>query len=168
MTNMVTLIARTAPLERELRTASRTIQETDLPRLGELYFTAYEPGVAGDTLEAAKDDMKASLKGKYGEFLPQASHVALDEQGKVVAAIVLVERAVGDDVPDAPFIVELFTDRDYRRRGLAEELVLASMDSLFNNGSQEIALRVPESNSAALALYLSLDFRRWTPEELED
>lgn len=168
MSNMVTLIARTAPLERELKTASRTIQESDLPRLGELYFTAYEPGVAGDTLQAAIDDMQASMRGKYGQFLTTDSHVALDENGKVVAAIVLVERALGDDAPDAPFIVELFTDRDYRRRGLAEDLVLAAMDSLFNRGNTEIALRVRESNSAALALYLSLNFHRWVPEELDD
>ena len=168
MTDMVTLIARTTPLERELKTASRTVEESDLPRLGELYFTAYEPGVAGESLQAAMDTMHASLSGRYGQFLPKASHVALDESGKIVAAVIVVERAIGDDTPDAPFILELITDRDHRRRGLAEDLVLATMDTLFNDGQQEVALRVEETNSAALALYLSLDFRRWSPEENED
>ncbi|GAA5230213.1 GNAT family N-acetyltransferase [Arthrobacter cryoconiti] len=168
MTDMVTLIAQTSPLERELRTASRTVEESDLPRLGELYFTAYEPGIAGESLQAAREDIKSSMAGKYGQFLPKASHVALDENGTVVAAVLVVERAIGDDTPEAPFIIELFTDREHRRRGLAEDLVLATMDALFNVGQKHVALRVKASNSAALALYLSLDFRRWSPEENED
>jgi len=168
MTDMVTLIAKTTPLERELKTTSRTVKESDLPRLGELYFTAYDPGLAGDSLQAAMEDMRASLTGKYGQFLPNASHVALDDDGKIVAAVLVVERAIGDDTPEAPFIIELFTDRDHRRRGLAEDLVLATMDTLFNAGQQDVALRVEASNSAALALYLSLDFRRWSPEENDD
>jgi N-alpha-acetyltransferase 10/11 len=164
MTDMVTLIARTAPLERELKIASRTVTEADLRRLGELYFTAYEPGVAAENMEAAIADIQASLAGKYGQFLPNASHVALDDDGTIVAAILVVDRALGDDVPDAPFIFELFTARDHRRQGLAEDLVLATMDTLFNLGRPDVALRVEASNSAALALYLSLDFRRWTPD----
>lgn len=168
MTDMVTLIAKTTPLERELKTASRTVQETDIPRLGELYFTAYDAGVAGDSLEAAMADMRESYAGKYGAFLPDASHVALDEAGKIVAAVLVVERAVGNDTPDAPFIIELITDRNHRRRGLAEDLVLATLDTLFNNGQKDVALRVEATNSAALALYLSLDFHRWSPEEEDD
>lgn len=168
MTDMVTLIAKTTPLERELKIASRTVQESDAPRLGELYFTAYDAGLAGDTLDAALADIKESMAGKYGSFLPDASHVALDENGKIVAAVLVVERAVGDDTPDAPFIIELITDRQHRRRGLAEDLVLATLDTLFNDGQTDVALRVEATNSAALALYLSLDFHRWSPEEADD
>ncbi|WP_425861676.1 GNAT family N-acetyltransferase [Arthrobacter sp. TWP1-1] len=168
MTDMVTLIAKTTPLERELPFASRTVEESDAARLGELYFTAYDVGVAGDSLDVALADMKASLAGKYGPLLPGASHVALDEAGKIVAAVLVVEHAVGDDTPDAPFIIELITDRQHRRRGLAEDLVLATMDTLFNDGKTDVALRVESTNSAALALYLSLDFHRWSPEETDD
>ncbi|MET4003763.1 MULTISPECIES: GNAT family N-acetyltransferase [Arthrobacter] len=168
MTDMVTLIARTTPLERELKTASRTIVDSDLPRLGELYFTAYDAGIAGETLDAAIADMKNAFVGKYGTLLPDASHVALDENGKIVAAVLVVERALGDAMPDAPFIIELITDREHRRRGLAEDLVLATLDTLFNNGKRDVALRVESTNSAALALYLSLDFHRWSPEEDDD
>ncbi|WP_125610378.1 GNAT family N-acetyltransferase [Specibacter cremeus] len=167
MTDMVTLIARTGPLERELKTASRTVTETDLTRLGELYFTAYDPGIAGDNLDAAIADLREHMEGKYGKFLPEASHVALDDNGNIVAAILVVERALDADAPDAPFIFELFTDREFRRRGLAEDLVLATMDTLFNAGQPDVALRVKEDNSAALALYLSLDFRRWSAEDEE-
>lgn len=168
MTDMVTLIAKTTPLERELKISSRTVQPTDLARLGELYFTAYDAGIAGDSIEVALADMQASMEGKYGQFLPDASHVALDETGKIVAAVLVVERAVGDDTPDSPFIIELITDRQHRRRGLAEDLVLATLDTLFNDGQKDVALRVESTNSAALALYLSLDFHRWAPDSSDD
>ena len=168
MTDMVTLSAKTAPLERELKTAARTVQDSDLPRLGELYFTAYEPGDAGETLDVAMADMRSALEGRYGELLPEASHVALDDDGNIVAAVLVVERFTGDGAPDCPFIIELITDRSHRRRGLAEELVLETMDTLFNEGRQDVALRVEASNSAALALYLSLDFHRWFPEDSTD
>ncbi|WP_432641423.1 GNAT family N-acetyltransferase [Arthrobacter polaris] len=108
------------------------------------------------------------MAGKYGNFLPEASHVALDEAGRIVAAVLVVERALGNDTPDAPFIIELITDREHRRRGLAEDLVLATLDTLFNEGQKDVALRVESTNSAALALYLSLDFHRWSPENSED
>ena len=168
MTDMVTLIAKTTPLERELKTASRTVQESDLQRLGELYFSAYDAGGAGENLSVAMADMRSALEGKYGRVLLEASHVALDDDGKIVAAVLVVERFTGDNAPDAPFIIELVTDRSHRRRGLAEELVLATMDTLFNDGRSDIALMVAASNSAALALYLSLDFHRWSPEDLDD
>lgn len=167
MTDMVTLIAKTTPLERDLKIKSRTVQESDVARLGELYFTAYDAGLAGDNLDEAIASIKESLEGKFGHFLPEASHVALDENGTIVAAVLVVDHAVGEDTPDAPFILELFTDRAHRRRGLAEDLVLATMDTLFNEGRSDVALRVDDSNAAALALYLSLDFRRWSAEEAE-
>ena len=71
MTDMVTLIAKTTPLERELKMASRTVQESDLPRLGELYFTAYDAGVAGDSIEAALADMQASTGRQVRPLPPQ-------------------------------------------------------------------------------------------------
>ena len=168
MTDMVTLIAKTTPLERELKISYRHVQDADAARLGELYFTAYDAGAAGDSLATAMADMQDALAGKHGQFLPEASHVALDDSGRIVAAALVVERAVAADTPDAPFIIELVTDRNHRRQGLAEDLVLATLDALFNDGKNQVALQVKESNSAALALYLSLDFRRWSPEEHDD
>lgn len=168
MNSMVTLIARTAPLERELKIEAREATEADIPRLGELYFSAYDPGVASESLDAAVADIHATFAGKYGPYMPLASPVALNGQGEIIAAIMVVERSVQKDTPEAPFIIELFTDRSHRRQGLAEELVIACMDRLFHAGYHEVALRVDSENSAAMALYLSLDFQRWYPEEAED
>ncbi|MCZ2404494.1 N-acetyltransferase [Paenarthrobacter sp. Z7-10] len=165
MNTMVTLIARTAPLERELPMESRPATEADIPALGKLYFNAYDPGEASESLKAAAADIDASLAGKYGTFLPAASQVVPGRDGNIDAAILVVERAVWDDTPETPFIIELITDPEHRRQGLAEQLVLTCMDILFNAGHPEVALRVDSTNSAALALYLSLDFRRWSADD---
>ncbi len=168
MTNMVTLIAQTTPLERDLATESRPATAGDIRKLGELYFSAYGPGVASENMEAAVADLEASFEGKYGTYVPEASHIVTDEAEGIIAAILVVERAKWDGAPEAPFIIELFTDREHRRQGLAEDLVRASLDALFQAGHHEVAVRVSEENSAALALYLSLDFRRWAPEENDE
>lgn len=165
MTDMVTLIAKTNPLEREFKTATRTVQDTDLQRLGELYFSAYEAGEAGENLSVALADMSSAFEGKWGRLLHEASHVALDDDGEIVAAVLVVDRFTGYGAPDAPFIIELITDRNHRRRGLAEELVLVTMDTLFNEGRSDVSLQVEATNSAALALYLSLDFHRWSSDD---
>ncbi|MCY0903812.1 GNAT family N-acetyltransferase [Arthrobacter sp. H14-L1] len=167
MTNMVTLIAQTSPLERDLPTESRPATAADIRKLGELFFSAYGPGVASENMEAAVADLKASFEGKYGTYLPAASQIVTEAE-EIIAAILVVERAKWDGAPDAPFIIELFTDREHRRQGLAEDLVRASLDALFQAGHHNVAVRVSDENSAALALYLSLDFRRWTPEEQDE
>lgn len=165
MSGKVILIARTSPLQLELNISTRSLSTEDVAALGQLYFSAYDKGLAEQSLEAATESIAASFDGKFGKLLTDASQVVLDENGNIVAGILVVERSSYDGTPEAPFLIELFTDRDHRRQGLAERLVLLSADKLFNAGYKEVAVRVKESNSAALALYLSLDFRRWEAEE---
>ena len=38
------------------------------------------------------------------------------------------------------------------------------MSTLYDNGYDQVSLRIAEDNAAALALYLTLDFNRWVPE----
>ena len=47
---------------------------------------------------------------------------------------------------------------DYRRRGIAEALVLALADELATHSSRSLALEVRESNAPAIALYEKLGF----------
>ncbi|WP_394938064.1 GNAT family N-acetyltransferase [Psychromicrobium sp. YIM B11713] len=165
MSGKVILIARTSPLQLELNINTRSLSADDIETLGKLYFDAYDKGLAEQTLEEATANIAASFDGKYGKLLTDASQVALDDDGNIVAGVLVVERSSYDGTPDAPFLIELFTDRDHRRQGLAERLVITSADKLFNLGYREVAVRVKESNSAALALYLSLDFQRWDAEQ---
>ncbi|NYE94452.1 ribosomal protein S18 acetylase RimI-like enzyme [Psychromicrobium silvestre] len=165
MSSKVILIARTTPLQFELGITTRSPSTQDVEALGKLYFSAYDKGLAEQTLEAATANIEASFGGKYGTLLTDASQLAVDQEGKIIAGILVVERSSHEGTPEAPFLIELFTDRDHRRQGLAERLVLISTDKLFNAGYKEVAVRVKDSNSAALALYLSLDFQRWDAEE---
>lgn len=165
MSSKVTLIARTSPLPTELDISTRSLSTDDIPALGELYFSAYDQGIGVQSIEAATSDIDQAFVGKYGTLLTEISQVAVDEEGKIIAGVMVVEHSPEPGSPESPLLIELFTDRDHRRQGLAERLVVISGDLLFNAGYKEVAVRVEESNSAALALYLSLDFRRWEAEE---
>ncbi|ABY25200.1 acetyltransferase, gnat family [Renibacterium salmoninarum ATCC 33209] len=168
MISKVTLIARTSPLPTELDITTRSLSTEDISALGELYFSAYDAGFGEKSVEAATADITDTFAGKYGNFLADISQVALDESGKIIAAVLVVERSAEDNSPEVPLLIELFTDRDHRRRGLAERLVVISSDLLFQSGHREVSVRVDDSNSAALALYLSLEFRRAEADEDQD
>ncbi|NIA25563.1 MAG: GNAT family N-acetyltransferase [Gammaproteobacteria bacterium] len=142
--------------------AVRPSNAADLQQLGMLYFEAYEPGVACDSLQEATDDIKASFEGEYGEYWYEASPIA-EVDGRVVSAVMVVRTAPWDDTPDCPFIIELFTARDYRRLGLARLLMRHCFAVVRGNGEIAVALRVAGDNTPARALYESLGFTNWDP-----
>ncbi|NOX24318.1 MAG: GNAT family N-acetyltransferase [Actinobacteria bacterium] len=138
----------------------RPSKAADLQQLGTLYFEAYEPGIACDSLDEATDDIKASFDGEYGEYWYEASPV-VEADGCIVSAVMTVRRAPWDDTPDCPFIIELFTARDHRRRGLARLLIRHCLVIAHRSGETAVALRVAEDNTPARALYQSLGFSDW-------
>lgn len=174
MSSEVTLIARTTPLPLEIDITTRGLSSEDIPALGELYYNAYDQGISEQSVQAAVAAIESAFSGKHGKLLTEISQVVVNADGRIIAAVLVIENAadVEPDAnlksPSAPLLLELFTDRDHRRQGLAERLVLLSADLLFHAGYPEVAVRVQESNSAALALYLSLDFRRWEREEEQE
>lgn len=133
----------------------------DEEELAYLYFRAYPPGEASATLEEARADIAVSLAGAYGEFWPSASPVVLCDDA-LVAAVLTVRRASWEDAPACPYIIEVFTAPEQRRRGLARAVVQAAMAKLHESGEQQVALTVEAENSPALALYASLGFREAT------
>jgi ribosomal protein S18 acetylase RimI-like enzyme len=142
---------------------TRPAAPEDAEGLAQLYYSSYEQGGVS-SLEEAREVIKGVFAGEYGPFLPDASPVVVDEDGTIVAAALVLARRVGDDLPDAPYIFELFTAASRRRQGLAEQLVRSSMATLYKNGYEQVCLRIAEDNAAALALYLTLDFNRWIPD----
>jgi GNAT superfamily N-acetyltransferase len=118
-----------------------------------LYFGAYEPGIAGADESEAIDDIRASFAGEYGASRLDWSWLALSG-GTVVGAVLIVERAPWPDTPDCPFIIELFTARNWRRQGVGRALVAACIGA----AGGEVALRVNQDNSAARRLYASFGF----------
>lgn len=143
----------------------RACRQSDTPVLGWLYFEAYAPGMASATLDEAVVDIRASFDGEYGELWREAS-LLIEYGEELAAAILTVRRAPWEGTPDCPFIIELFTARSHRRRGLARALILRALDAARHAGESEIALRVDADNTAARALYDSLGFRRW--DEADD
>ncbi|RZU12352.1 acetyltransferase (GNAT) family protein [Kribbella rubisoli] len=123
----------------------------DAVALGRLYFEAYEPGVAAESEQDALDDINLTFEDGYGVLSPALSLLAwADDQ--LVGALLVVERAPWPDTPDCPFIIELFTARSHRRRGIARLLLTCCAGTT-------VALRVDEGNAPALALYRDLGFR---------
>jgi ribosomal protein S18 acetylase RimI-like enzyme len=140
----------------------RRTNPADLNQLANLYFEAYDPGIACDSLEEAAGDIEASFQGEYGEYWYEASPV-VEANGRVVSAAMTVHRAPWDDTPDCPFIIELFTARDHRRMGLARMVVEHCLATIGASGETAVALRVAEDNTTARALYDSLGFTTWQP-----
>lgn len=161
MTEHLTLIARLSekspvPLPDGYR--SRPSDISDLEPLARLYFDAYDPGIASDNYEEALADVRASFEGHYGEYLHEASPI-VEHEGEIVAGIMVVRRAPWEDTPDCPFIIELFTDRAHRRRGLGRHLLVESLRALLDQAETAAALRVSRDNHSALRLYRSEGFR---------
>lgn len=138
----------------------RPISPGDIPALGRVYFEAYEPGIACDTLEEAIEDIQASLDGVYGPWWSQASFVCLRDD-RIVAAVMTVRRALWEGTPSCPFIIELFTARAHRRQGLARLLLTRCIRVVEDAGEEAVALRVAAKNRSARRLYESLGFERW-------
>ncbi|WP_203930774.1 GNAT family N-acetyltransferase [Virgisporangium ochraceum] len=132
----------------------RACSPDDVEPLGDLYFASYDPGVASATREEAVADIRAAFAGEYGELWPEASLVVETGAGGLVGAVQVVRRAPWPDTPNCPFVIELFTDRAHRRRGLGRTLIAAALDVTRSR----MALRVADGNGAALNLYRGLGF----------
>jgi ribosomal protein S18 acetylase RimI-like enzyme len=122
----------------------------DTLALARLYFEAYDPGIASSTEAEAIEDIELTFNGGYGVLDVNLSRLAWSADQLVGAALV-VERAPWPDTPDCPFVIELFTARAHRRRGLAQLLLTAC-------ATVSIALRVDKNNTPALTLYDKLGF----------
>lgn len=143
--------------------APRVIKAADLPELAALYLQAYTGGASDPDPGKPATSIKAVFDGAHGALIPETSLLTGDAEGRITAAIITTERVFGTDSPKTAFIAELFTHPDYRRQGLAEILLSHAMQALHETRHKTLAVTVHSSNTAAIALYLSRDFRRFTP-----
>jgi len=93
------------------------------------------------------------FKGDSGQFMPDASHVAL-EGDRIVGAI-LITHWMG-----TPLVAELGVAKDRRGRGFGRALLQAAMGRLAGREEPRLALYVTIGNEPAIALYRSMDFRQ--------
>jgi ribosomal protein S18 acetylase RimI-like enzyme len=165
---VVALVSMAALLEPQVldpfRPAPRAITAADVPELADLYQLAYAGKNPQPDAETAHTNISAVFDGVRGALIPAASLLTHDDaQGGITAAIIITERTFRSDKPPTPFIAQLFTHPHYRRQGLAESLLSHAMQALHESGYKTLAVTVNSSNAPAMALYLSRDFRRFTP-----
>ena len=91
------------------------------------------------------------FKGDSGQFMPDASHVAL-EGDRIVGAI-LMTHWMG-----MPLVAELGVAKDRRGRGLGRALLETAMGRLAGRDEPRLALYVTLGNDPAIGLYRSIDF----------
>lgn len=121
--------------------------------LAPLMLAAYRgtPDDEGETLEDTVEVLRHTMAGGWGPWLPDASFVALDDDGPVGAALTALEDG-------RPFIAFLFTRPDRTRRGVATDLVARVCEAVRATGEEELALWVSTDNEAAVRLYAGLGF----------
>lgn len=164
MTGLITLISPTRPSGKALTLATRPAQVEDAEALARLYFASYDDD-RFPTQAAAAVEIERILRGEHGEFYHEASPVVVDDNGRIVAAALCLKHRVVTEPKHLPTIFELFTAASRRREGLAEQLIRKSIDRMREDGFEQVSVRISETNAAALALYLTLDFKRWFPED---
>src|SRR5439155_1411805 len=86
------------------------------------------------------------FKGDSGQFMPDASHVAL-EGDRIVGAI-LITHWMG-----MPLVAELGVAKDRRGRGLGRALLETAMGRLAGRDEPRLALYVTLGNDPAIGLY---------------
>lgn len=167
MSGSITLISQTSKSRKPITVSTRPAQLDDAEALARLYFASYNDDRFASQADAATE-MERILKGEHGEFYTAASPVVVDEHNRIVAASLCLKHRVVTEPKNLPTIYELFTAASRRREGLAEQLIRRSINQMFEDGYEQVSVRISENNSAALALYLTLDFNRWFPEEDDD
>ena len=130
--------------------------------LGGLYVASYGTSDRSAGFAEAVADLKATFDGEYGALIPKASLAVMVEQ-LPVSVVQTVLRAPWQDVQCGPFVIELFTHPDRRRRGLGRQLLRRAIAATALLGEQQIGLRVDSGNLGAVALYRDLGFRAVKP-----
>jgi ribosomal protein S18 acetylase RimI-like enzyme len=151
MNDPITLVALTGPKDdRPALVPLRALEPTDLPELRRAQKHAYAdaPELPGTPWGQTADPEV------HGAVIQEASLVASGPGRQITAAIIVTER------DGTAVITELFTHPDHRRQGLAEELLREALHVLHTLEHGTVTVSVDDTNSAALALYLSRDFRR--------
>ena len=106
----------------------------------------------GDDENVAAAEIRNTIAGDYGTFLPRAS-LQTRVNGVVSSQIVCTL------FEGTPLIAFVYTDPTHAGRGLATRLIRAAAQALDDDGYAELTLYVTDTNPA-VALYEKLGFTR--------
>ena len=138
----------------------RPIQLSDRDALADAYLAAYPPGVAASSLGEAQQEMDESFAGEFGTLRPDLTQVAA-LQGRLVGAILVVDRSIWDPQLDGPFIIDLFVHPDLKGMGVGRALLDEAIHACATAGDVTLSLRIGDGTSpAAHALYARAGFER--------
>ncbi|MBZ0189957.1 MAG: GNAT family N-acetyltransferase [Candidatus Obscuribacterales bacterium] len=134
----------------------RELAAFDHQLLGKLFFSAYSGTVDddGSSEDEFIEEAAATLDGKYGQMIWDASYIVLDkDRKKAVAASV-----VTDYQRLRPLLAYSATDPAFQRRGLASTTINQSLHMLDKLAFDRMYLVVTEKNLKARLLYEKLGF----------
>lgn len=137
----------------------RPVDQNDSDQLAELFFSIYSGSVV-EELALAVEEIRMTFAGDFGELLVDLSPVAL-YNGRIVSAVMTVKQAPWENTPDGLFVIEVFTDPQHRRKGLARAGLTRMAADATAQGFKTVGLRVECENDSAMALYRSLGFTKW-------
>ena len=89
-----------------------------------------------------------------GTFDPESSFVAVDRETRALAGVILCSRVRHD----VGHVTQVCVLPDYRRHGLGQLLMAATIRNLKQRKFSALSLTVTEANSRAVELYLRLGF----------
>jgi ribosomal protein S18 acetylase RimI-like enzyme len=137
----------------------RGLRRSDEAGLARLYHAAYPPEIVAD-LPAAVEEMALTLAGEYGRLAVGLSCVT-ERRGVLISAILTVAQAPWPKTPEGPFVIEVITDPNHRRRGLARAGLAWVAGAALDRAQSRLGLRVESENRGAVALYRGLGFSEW-------
>ncbi|TDC98120.1 GNAT family N-acetyltransferase [Actinomadura sp. 7K507] len=126
----------------------------DVPALAALMWDAYRGTPDETDVEGpggAAREVRLTLDGEYGAFLPAASFVADRDERPVAGALVTLYK-------DLPLLAFLFVSPSHAGQGLGRGLIQAVMHALAEQGHDTLTLAVTRRNRRARHLYDRLGF----------
>lgn len=135
----------------------RNIFFEDFVEVGELDFLTIKgtSEFQGETSSELISQMKDCFEGKYGEFLPKASFVVLDQNKKIIGASVFVISKSNK----IPLLTYVMTHDQHKKRGICSFLLKKSMNTLIGMGFKNSFLAVKSDNIGAIRLYKKLGYK---------
>jgi ribosomal protein S18 acetylase RimI-like enzyme len=136
----------------------RPMERTDLEWHADLSWMMHPHAPPYDSPAAHLDLTRSAFDGEWGEVWHDASPVALSEDGERVGTVLVLRSLDRPGAPDGAYVLNCMVEPAWKRRGIAEGLMIASACVIANAAEQRIALSVDAQNEGAIALYRKLGF----------
>lgn len=125
------------------------VEKDRIREIAQIMLDSYidTPDYEGESLNDTIKEISMVFRGYYGEFLQNASFVALNDEDEIVSGLFVCEFK-GDAT-----LTYLFTRKDSLGQGYATSLIHTTETALLELGYEKMYLFVSEANQPALKLY---------------